>query len=151
MPFYTLICHHISAFYALFTLAWMFFSQREIPKIRWNHEQEMSSVFTLASDLLRENTPASVNAALRVFHINVTFQEAVTPMPGLTRSMTTSLRQSARHWAATRHTCMTASGSSAFTWKMGAFTTRATSVQYGEEREHRGSVVNPICKHEHSP
>ena len=62
-------------------------------------------------------------------------------------------------------TWSTASGSSAFTWKMGAFVTRATSVQYGEEREylkrvnlrnratqkplflslsHLGSVVNPI-------
>ena len=37
---------------------------------------------------------------------------------------------------------MTASGSSPLTWKMGALTTRATSVQYGEDREKRGSVVN---------
>ena len=46
-----------------------------------------------------------------------------------TRSMTQSFPQSALHWAATLQTCMTASGSSAFTWKMGALTTRATSVQ----------------------
>ena len=62
----------------------------------------------------------------------------------LTKSMTTSLPHSERHSAATLHTCITASGSSAFTWKMGAFTTRATSVQYGEDREERGSVVKPI-------
>lgn len=32
------------------------------------------------------------------------------------------------------------------TWKMGALTTRATSVGYGEERAIRGSVVNPIWR-----
>lgn len=37
--------------------------------------------------------------------------------------MTTSLPNSARHSAATLQTCMTASGSSAFTWKIGASTT----------------------------
>lgn len=46
----------------------------------------------------------------------------------LTRSTTTSLWKVLLHSAATLHTYMTASGSSAFTWKMGAFTTRATSV-----------------------
>lgn len=61
-----------------------------------------------------------------------------------TRSMTTSLPHSARHSAATLQTCITASGSSALTWNMGAPTTLATSVQYGDEREERGSVVKPI-------
>lgn len=46
----------------------------------------------------------------------------------LTRSTTTSLWKVLLHSAATLHTYMTASGSSEFTWKMGAFTTRATSV-----------------------
>ena len=40
-----------------------------------------------------------------------------------TKSMTTSLPNSARHSAATLQTCITASGSSAFTWKIGASTT----------------------------
>ena len=49
--------------------------------------------------------------------------------------MTTSLCQVALHSAAMLDTSMTASGSSALTWKMGAFTTLPTSVQYGLERE----------------
>ena len=61
-----------------------------------------------------------------------------------TRSITTSLPHSERHSAATLQTCITASGLSAFTWKIGALTTRATSVQYGDERDERGSVVKPI-------
>lgn len=63
----------------------------------------------------------------------------------LTKSTTTSLWKVLRHSAATLHTYTTASGSSALTWKMGALTTRATSVGYGEERAMRGSVVKPIC------
>jgi len=63
----------------------------------------------------------------------------------LTKSMTTSLLHSERHSAATLQTCITASGLSALTWKIGALTTLATSVQYGDERDERGSVVKPIC------
>ena len=62
----------------------------------------------------------------------------------LTRSMTTSHAHVCRHSAATLHTCATASTSSALTWKTGAPTTRATSVQYADERLNRGSVVKPI-------
>lgn len=62
-----------------------------------------------------------------------------------TRSTTTSLWNVFLHSDATLHTYITASGSSAFTWKMGALTTRATSVGYGDERAILGSVVNPIC------
>ena len=55
----------------------------------------------------------------------------------------------ARHCAATLATCATASGSSELTCTMGELRlTRATSVQYGDEREKRGSVVKPICKNE---
>ena len=43
--------------------------------------------------------------------------------------MTTSLPNVDLHSAATLQTYVTASGSSAFTWKIGALTTRATSVQ----------------------
>ena len=45
------------------------------------------------------------------------------------------LCQVALHSAAILATSITASGSSAFTWKMGAFTTRPTSVQYGLDLE----------------
>ena len=38
----------------------------------------------------------------------------------------------------------TASGSSPFTWKTGAWTILATSVQYVDERASLGSVVKPI-------
>lgn len=62
----------------------------------------------------------------------------------LTRSMTTSFLNVHRHSAATLATCRTDSTSSALTWKIGALTTRATSVQYGLERAIRGSVVKPI-------
>ena len=61
-----------------------------------------------------------------------------------TRSITTSLCQVALHSAAILATSITASGSSAFTWKIGALTTRPTSVQYGLDLEYLGSVVNPI-------
>lgn len=71
---------------------------------------------------------------------------ALASAPRPTRSTTTSLLKVFLHSAATLHTYITASGSSAFTWKMGALTTRATSVGYGEERAIRGSVVKPICK-----
>ena len=37
---------------------------------------------------------------------------------------------------------MQASGSSALTWKIGALTTRPTSVQYGEEREYLKSYYD---------
>lgn len=88
--------------------------------------------------------------------------------------MTISLLNCALHSAATLQTCITASGSSALTWKIGASTTypqansiinivRATnnvishlftlaiSVQYGEEREYLGSVVNPTWKSNQTP
>ena len=39
---------------------------------------------------------------------------------------------------------VTASTSSALTWKIGAATTLATSEQYGDERECAGLVVKPI-------
>lgn len=51
-----------------------------------------------------------------------------------------------RHSDATLHTNITASGSSLFTWKMGHPITRPISVQYGDDRDARGSVVKPICK-----
>jgi hypothetical protein len=60
--------------------------------------------------------------------------------------MTTSFPKVDLHSDATLHTYMTASGSSALTWKIGALTTRATSVQYGEDLATLGSVVNPIYK-----
>lgn len=66
--------------------------------------------------------------------------------PKPTKSTTTSLLKVFLHSAATLHTYITASGSSAFTWKIGALTTRATSVGYGDERAMRGSVVKPICR-----
>ncbi len=37
----------------------------------------------------------------------------------------------------------TASGSSPFTWKIGASIMRATSVQYIDEREDAGAAVKP--------
>ena len=88
-----------------------------------------------------------MNAALHLFHLpiapvsnlriehqisdNRRASQRMTFLGRFTRtmSMTTSLRNSARNSAATLHTWCTASGSSALTWKMGAFTTRATSVQ----------------------
>jgi hypothetical protein len=38
---------------------------------------------------------------------------------------------------------MQASGSSPLTWKIGACTIRATSVQYIDERDEAGEVVKP--------
>ncbi|KOC70757.1 hypothetical protein WH47_06797, partial [Habropoda laboriosa] len=45
-----------------------------------------------------------------------------------TISITTSLWKVALHSAATLQTCITATGSSELTWKIGAFTTLATSL-----------------------
>ena len=50
-------------------------------------------------------------------------------------SSTTSLLNSCRNANANRATRMQASGSSPFTWKIGAWIIRATSVQYIEERD----------------
>mmetsp|Transcript_9541 Transcript_9541/g.31135 ORF Transcript_9541/g.31135 Transcript_9541/m.31135 type:complete len:327 (-) Transcript_9541:591-1571(-) len=61
-----------------------------------------------------------------------------------TMSITTSFLKVWRHSAASRQTRTTASTSSPLTWKMGACTAFATSVQYGVERDMRGSVVKPI-------
>ena len=57
--------------------------------------------------------------------------------------MTTSLLNDWRYSNARRATRTTASGSSPLTWKMGAWIIRATSVEYSEEREYSGAVVNP--------
>lgn len=43
--------------------------------------------------------------------------------------MTTSLWKTFLHSAAILQTCITASGSSELTWKIGAFTTLATSIK----------------------
>ena len=59
-------------------------------------------------------------------------------------SITTSFLNRWRHLAAQRHTRATASTSSPLTWKIGAWIAFATSVQYGDERLERGSVVKPI-------
>ena len=45
---------------------------------------------------------------------------------------------------ASRATQTQASGSSPLTWKIGAPIIFATSVQYSDERESPGCVVNPI-------
>ena len=58
-------------------------------------------------------------------------------------SMTTSLANSWRNSKAIRATRTTASGSSPFTWKIGAWIIRATSVQYTVERLYFGEVVKP--------
>ena len=58
-------------------------------------------------------------------------------------STTTSLLNSCRKAKASRATRMQASGSSPFTWKMGAWIIRATSVQYIDDRDSVGEVVNP--------
>ena len=57
--------------------------------------------------------------------------------------MTTSLRNAWRYSNASRPTRTTASGSSPFTWKIGAWIIRATSVAYTEERDEAGEVVKP--------
>ena len=58
-------------------------------------------------------------------------------------SMTTSLKNRCRYARASRATRTHASGSSPFTWKIGACTVLAMSVQYSELRAADGSVVNP--------
>ena len=58
-------------------------------------------------------------------------------------SITTSLLNSWRYSNAKRATRTQASGSSPFTWKIGACTVRATSVAYLDERAAFGDVVNP--------
>ena len=57
--------------------------------------------------------------------------------------MTTSFLNAWRYSKASRATRMQASGSSPFTWKIGACTIRATSVQYSDERDDAGEVVKP--------
>ena len=57
--------------------------------------------------------------------------------------MTTSFLNAWRYSKASRATRMHASGSSPLTWKIGACTIRATSVQYSDEREEAGEVVKP--------
>ncbi len=59
-------------------------------------------------------------------------------------SMTTSFLNCCRKSIASRATRTHASGSSPFTWKIGAPIIFATSVQYSEDRECSGEVVNPI-------
>src|SRR5919112_6171863 len=59
-------------------------------------------------------------------------------------STTTGFWKRWRYSVATLAAKTTASGSSPFTWKIGASTILATSDGYGEEREKRGSVVKPI-------
>src|SRR5205814_6363423 len=62
-----------------------------------------------------------------------------------TMSITTSLWNLLRKSSASCVTNSTASGSSPLTWKIGASTILATSVQYSVERASRGSeVVKPI-------
>ena len=58
--------------------------------------------------------------------------------------MTTSLLYACRYWIASSATAMQASGSSAFTWKIGAWMNFAMSVQYSVLRASRGCVVKPI-------
>ena len=58
-------------------------------------------------------------------------------------SITTSLCQRCRYSTASLATQTQASGSSPFTWNTGAPIIFATSVQYCEERECSGAVVNP--------
>jgi hypothetical protein len=57
--------------------------------------------------------------------------------------MTTSRWKVSRYAKANRATRTQASGSSPFTWKIGAWTIWATSVQYTEDRDDAGGVVNP--------
>ena len=58
-------------------------------------------------------------------------------------SMTTSLSNAIRNSNASCATRTQASGSSPFTWKIGAWIIRATSVEYTDEREDAGAVVKP--------
>ena len=57
--------------------------------------------------------------------------------------MTTSLWKACRNPKASRAARAQASGSSPFTWKMGAWTILATSVGYTDVRAASGAVVNP--------
>ena len=57
--------------------------------------------------------------------------------------MTTSLWNGWRNSKASRATRTHASGSSPFTWKIGACTILATSVEYSDERAASGGVVKP--------
>ena len=57
-------------------------------------------------------------------------------------STTTSDFHFWRHSTASSITFATASASSPFTWNTGMLMPFATSVQYGEDREYLGSVVN---------
>ena len=57
--------------------------------------------------------------------------------------MTTSLWNRWRYSKASRATRTQASGSSPFTWKIGAWTILATSVEYSDERAYSGAVVKP--------
>jgi hypothetical protein len=59
-------------------------------------------------------------------------------------SITTSRPNSWRKSSAMSVTNFTASGSSPFTWKIGASIIFATSVAYMDERPSSGKVVNPI-------
>ena len=59
-------------------------------------------------------------------------------------SITTSLLNFCRKSTASRATHTHASGSSPLTWKIGAPTIFATSVQYSDDFESSGEVVNPI-------
>ena len=58
-------------------------------------------------------------------------------------SITTSLWNVWRYSKASRATRTQASGSSPFTWKIGAWTILATSVAYSDERADSGAVVKP--------
>ncbi len=58
-------------------------------------------------------------------------------------SITTSLWNRCRYANASRATRTHASGSSPFTWKIGACTILAMSVRYSDERADSGGVVNP--------
>ena len=57
--------------------------------------------------------------------------------------MTTSFLNSRRYSTASLATRTHASGSSPFTWKIGAAIIRAMSVQYSDERDADGEVVKP--------
>ena len=58
-------------------------------------------------------------------------------------SMTTSRPNVCRYSTASRATQTAASGSSPFTWKIGAWIILATSVQYSLDRDDSGAVVKP--------
>ena len=58
-------------------------------------------------------------------------------------SITTSRPNVCRYSTASLATQTAASGSSPFTWKIGAWIIFATSVQYSLDRDASGAVVNP--------